>query len=92
MVAFLCSDAAGTISGNVFGVQGDAVEVYQPFTSVGVIRNGERRWTQGELAAAVPGLFAQSGLTAEAENMMARLRFSMTDRSKRAAGPKTNHS
>ena len=35
LVAYLCSDAAGDISGKVFGVQGDAVELYQPFTSVG---------------------------------------------------------
>ena len=29
------------ISGKVFGVQGDAVELYQPFTSVAVIQNDE---------------------------------------------------
>ncbi|WP_327002498.1 SDR family NAD(P)-dependent oxidoreductase [Dactylosporangium sp. NBC_01737] len=86
MVAFLCSDAAGAISGKVFGVQGDVVELYEPFTSVAFIRNDERRWTQDELAAGVPDLFAQAGRDPGAENMMARLRFSMTDRSKRAGG------
>ena len=44
-VAYLCSDAAGDISGKVFGVQGDAVELYQPFTSVAVIENDGTRWT-----------------------------------------------
>jgi NAD(P)-dependent dehydrogenase (short-subunit alcohol dehydrogenase family) len=89
MVAFLCSDASGAISGKVFGVQGDVVELYEPFTSVAFIRNGERRWTQRELAAGVPDLFVQAGREPEVENMMARLRFSMTDRSKRASGPAT---
>ena len=46
LVAYLCSDAVGTISGKVFGVQGDAVELYQPFTSVAVIQNHDTRWTR----------------------------------------------
>ena len=43
-VAYLCSDAASHISGKVFGVQGDAVEIYRPFTSVAVIQNDGARW------------------------------------------------
>ena len=79
-VAFLCSDAAGSISGKVFGVQGDAVELYQPFTSVAVIENSGDRWTPEGVAERVPELFEQSGMRREVENMMAKLRYSMTER------------
>ena len=39
LVAFLCSDASAHVSGKVFGVQGDSVEIFQPFTSVAEIKN-----------------------------------------------------
>ncbi len=81
LVAYLCSDAAGDISGKVFGVQGDAVELYQPFTSAAFIRNHETRWTPEGIAARVHELFDESGIAPEVENMMGRLRFTMTDRS-----------
>ena len=81
LVAYLCSDAAGTISGKVFGVQGDAVELYQPFTSVAVIQNHDTRWTPEGIAARAHELFDESGISAEVENMMAKLRFTMTERS-----------
>jgi NAD(P)-dependent dehydrogenase (short-subunit alcohol dehydrogenase family) len=80
MVAYLCSDASAHISGKVFGVQGDAVELYQPFTSVAAIENHKLRWTAEGLAARVGELFADSGINAGAENMMARLRYTMTER------------
>ncbi len=81
LVAYLCSDAAGTISGKVFGVQGDAVELYQPFTSVAVIQNHDTRWTPEGIAARAHELFDESGISAEVENMMGKLRFTMTERS-----------
>ncbi len=81
LVAYLCSDAAGSISGKVFGVQGDAVELYQPFTSVSVIQNSDTRWTPEGIAARAHELFDGSGINPEVENMMAKLRFTMTDRS-----------
>ena len=80
LVAYLCSDAAGTISGKVFGVQGDAVELYQPFTSVAVIQNHDTRFTAEGIAARAHELFEASGINPEVENMMAKLRFTMTDR------------
>ena len=80
LVAYLCSDAAGTISGKVFGVQGDAVELYQPFTSVAAIQNHDTRFTAEGIAARVHELFDASGINPEAENMMAKLRFTMTER------------
>jgi hypothetical protein len=79
-VSYLCSDAAAHISGKVFGVQGDAVEIYRPYTSVAVITNGDRRWDPEQFVSASPSLFEESGIPAEAENMMAKLRYSMTGR------------
>ena len=50
------------ISGKVFGVQGDAVELYQPFTSVAVIQNHDTRWTPEGIAARAHELFDESGI------------------------------
>jgi len=80
MVVFLCSDAASHISGKVFGVQGDAVELYRPFTSVAVVDNSGTPWEPSVLAGRVGELFDASGIVSGAENMMAKLRYSMTDR------------
>jgi NAD(P)-dependent dehydrogenase (short-subunit alcohol dehydrogenase family) len=80
MVAFLVSDAASHISGKVFGVQGDAVELYRPWTSAAVIENGGGRWDPAKLAGSVDSLFAEADIVPGAENMMARLRYTMTDR------------
>ncbi|HYT10019.1 MAG TPA: SDR family NAD(P)-dependent oxidoreductase [Mycobacteriales bacterium] len=80
LVAFLCSDASAHISGKVFGVQGDAVELYRPWTSAAVIENGGSRWDPVDLAGRIDGLFAEAGIAPAAENGMARLRYTMTDR------------
>ncbi|HEX3823773.1 MAG TPA: SDR family NAD(P)-dependent oxidoreductase [Mycobacteriales bacterium] len=79
-VAFLCSDASAGISGKVFGVQGDAVEIYRPYTSVAYISNGGSRWDPEQFVERAPELFEESGIEPGAENMMAKLRFSMTNR------------
>ena len=80
-VAFLASDASAHISGKVFGVQGDTVELYRPFTSEAFIQKGGARWSPEELADRVGELFETTGISPAAENGMARLRFSMTQRS-----------
>jgi NAD(P)-dependent dehydrogenase (short-subunit alcohol dehydrogenase family) len=79
-VTFLCSDAAAHISGKVFGVQGDAVEIYRPYTSAAFISNGGKRWEPDQFIEQAQELFETSGITPGAENMMAKLRFSMTSR------------
>ena len=79
-VAFLCSPASAHISGKVFGVQGDAVEIYQPYTSVAVIRNGGSRFAPETFVEQAGALFEESGITPSVENPMSRLRFSMTQR------------
>jgi NAD(P)-dependent dehydrogenase (short-subunit alcohol dehydrogenase family) len=79
-VTYLCSDSGAHISGKVFGVQGDAVEIYQPYTSVAVISNGGRRWEPSQFLDVAQQLFDASGITPGAENMMSKLRFSMTSR------------
>ncbi|GAC1327730.1 MAG: SDR family oxidoreductase [Mycobacteriales bacterium] len=80
MVAFLCSEASAHISGKVFGVQGDTVELYRPFTSAAVIENHSLRWTPEGLAGRVQELFEATGIAPEAETMMAKLRYTMADR------------
>jgi NAD(P)-dependent dehydrogenase (short-subunit alcohol dehydrogenase family) len=84
MVAYLCSSASAHISGKVFGVQGDTVEIYRPWTSAAVIENGKQRWDVDQLADRVMELFVDSGIASGPENAMARLRFSMTDRTSRS--------
>jgi NAD(P)-dependent dehydrogenase (short-subunit alcohol dehydrogenase family) len=79
-VAYLCSGAAAHISGKVFGVQGDTVEIYRPYTSAAFISNGGQRWDPNQFLDGAQQLFDESGMGAGAENMMARLRFSMTNR------------
>jgi NAD(P)-dependent dehydrogenase (short-subunit alcohol dehydrogenase family) len=76
-VAFLCSEASAGITGNVFGVSGDAVELYQPFTSVAVVQNGGQRWSQGDLAAEVPHLFTETGIEPGPKTPMANRRFKL---------------
>jgi NAD(P)-dependent dehydrogenase (short-subunit alcohol dehydrogenase family) len=80
LVAFLVSDAAAHISGKVFGVQGDAVELYRPWTSAAVVENGGSRWDPEVLAGRVDELFAEAGIVPGAENMMAKLRYTLTER------------
>ena len=80
-VAFLCSDASSSFSGKVFGVQGDAVELYRPFTSEAFIQNGGTRWSAEQVAGRVDELFEATGIEKEPKNGMSRLRFSMTQRS-----------
>ena len=77
LVAFLCSDAATHISGKLFGVQGDAVELYRPWTSVAVVTNDGRRWTLDSLRLRVGELFSHTKIVPGAENGMSRLRYSM---------------
>ena len=81
LVAFLVSDSAAHISGKVFGVQGNAVELYKPWTSVAAVENADGRWDPEELAGRIGVLFAEADLEPGPENPMARLRYTMTDRS-----------
>ncbi|MBA3799852.1 MAG: SDR family NAD(P)-dependent oxidoreductase [Geodermatophilaceae bacterium] len=79
-VAWLCSEAAGDISGKVFGVQGDTVELYRPYTSVAVIENDGQRWEPEQFTERVGSLFEESGIVRQAEFMMSKLRYSMSQR------------
>jgi NAD(P)-dependent dehydrogenase (short-subunit alcohol dehydrogenase family) len=56
LVAYLVSDAAAGISGQVFYVSGGTVQLYQGWGPVAEARK-EGRWTVAELAAEVPKLF-----------------------------------
>ena len=56
MVAFLASDAAAHITGQVFYAQGGLVQLYQGWTPVAEIQKDDR-WTPSELAGRVGELF-----------------------------------
>ena len=64
MVAFLASDSAADISGQIFIVLGDQVHRMQPSTIVNSIRAGQQQWTVSGLIAAKSQLFdgAPSGV------------------------------
>lgn len=79
LVAFLCSDASSHISGKVFGVQGDSVELFQPFTSVAEVKGGNERWDPSVLAGRMDELFAEAKTQPGPENMMARMRYGILD-------------
>ena len=57
-VAFLASDAAAGITGQVFGVQGGLVQLYQGWTPVAEIDKGSR-WEPDEFEARVDELFVE---------------------------------
>ncbi len=77
LVAFLCSDASAHVSGKVFGVQGDAIEVYRPWVSAAVRRNDRHRWHAPSLQGTIDVLLAEAGLRPEPNDPMLALRFSM---------------
>ena len=56
MVAFLASDAAAGITGQVFGVTGGLVQLYQGWTPVSQIEKDDR-WEPSEIAARAGDLF-----------------------------------
>jgi len=56
LVAFLCSDAAEGITGQVLGIQGGLVELYQGWHPVSSLQKDER-WTASELPGRMDELF-----------------------------------
>jgi NAD(P)-dependent dehydrogenase (short-subunit alcohol dehydrogenase family) len=56
LVAFLCTDAAAGITGQVFGITGGVVQLYQGWTPVAQADRGDR-WTVADLVERVPELF-----------------------------------
>jgi NAD(P)-dependent dehydrogenase (short-subunit alcohol dehydrogenase family) len=56
LVAFLASDQAAGITGQVFGIQGGLVELYQGWTPVSSLTRDDR-WTPEEISARADELF-----------------------------------
>lgn len=57
-MAFLASDAAAEITGQVFGIQGGLVELYQGWHPIAALSKDER-WTVAELAERADELFKE---------------------------------
>jgi NAD(P)-dependent dehydrogenase (short-subunit alcohol dehydrogenase family) len=58
-VVWLAAEDCKVPSGNVFGVLGDRIDVYQPWTIAGGIKAGGQRWSMATLDAAAPDLLRQ---------------------------------
>ena len=56
LVAYLATDAAGDITGQVFYAQGGLIQLYQGWTPVAEIQKSER-WTPAEIAGRIADLF-----------------------------------
>jgi NAD(P)-dependent dehydrogenase (short-subunit alcohol dehydrogenase family) len=57
LVAYLCTDQAAGITGQVFGVQGGVIQLYQGWTVVSDLHK-DARWEVGEIAERIEELFA----------------------------------
>ena len=77
LVAWLSGPSSGDVSGHVFGVQGDVVELYQPWSVLDEVRNDRERWTQPRLTEAVDRLFQSTGVKKRVGDPMARLTYPM---------------
>jgi NAD(P)-dependent dehydrogenase (short-subunit alcohol dehydrogenase family) len=58
LVSYLCSDQAASITGQMFGITGGLIQLYQGWTPVAEEDKGAR-WTPQELAERIPGLFGE---------------------------------
>jgi NAD(P)-dependent dehydrogenase (short-subunit alcohol dehydrogenase family) len=56
LVAFLCTDEAAKITGQVFGVQGGSIQLYRSWTVVNQLQKDER-WEVAEIADRIDELF-----------------------------------
>lgn len=75
LVAYLCLEQSDGISGKVFGIQGDLVEVYQPWTSIAARDNGGARFSVEDLAHVVPDLLTSVEMPLNATDQMERVRI-----------------
>ncbi|MCB9521309.1 MAG: SDR family NAD(P)-dependent oxidoreductase [Myxococcales bacterium] len=60
LVAWLCSEASGSVTGRVFEVSGDTVQLMDGWRHGVKVSAGGRRWDPSELTAALTGLLAEA--------------------------------
>jgi NAD(P)-dependent dehydrogenase (short-subunit alcohol dehydrogenase family) len=83
LVAYLCSDEAAHITGQVFGITGGLVQLYEGWTPVAQADRGER-WTPRDLADQMPELFGDRPTAYQPERSALRR---MTGPDGASAGP-----
>jgi NAD(P)-dependent dehydrogenase (short-subunit alcohol dehydrogenase family) len=74
LVVYLLSDAAADITGQVFGVYDDAIELYHGWTVVSEIRRGTR-WSAGEIGARMTELFGERPMTHARRSLASSIRL-----------------
>src|SRR5690606_26615846 len=62
LVAYLSLETSDGISGKVFGIQGDVIELYQPWTTISARENGGAPFSMQDLSQVVPEILASSGV------------------------------
>ncbi|MFC2001130.1 SDR family NAD(P)-dependent oxidoreductase [Chloroflexota bacterium] len=60
LIAYLCTDEAADINGQVFGITGGSIAIYSEPVKKKVIRKEEGLWTVAELTELVPGVLLEN--------------------------------
>ncbi len=60
LIAYLCTDAAADINGQVFGIEGNAVSIYSEPVKEKILHKEGELWTVEELINLVPGTLLQN--------------------------------
>jgi NAD(P)-dependent dehydrogenase (short-subunit alcohol dehydrogenase family) len=91
LVAYLASDAAADITGYIFGVFGDVVHLYEPWSLGPVVERPEPGpWSVSELAAHVPALFRDRPVAWNSEPRQQLIELLAASRARAGEGAASN--